>query len=207
MTDEYALIEKLRARPGMYLGTNSITALWHFINGFRFALLENGREKRGLFPLDFSFIHEYAYMLYGGARAAGWRNNILESVGGDEEKALKRFFEVFDGFKEIRADGCWRAVLSEENIAYNNGMDHGYALRGDKKESVFSDPINVYIIGLTVGAYLLAVETADGLRTEGFFYPSFEHAAGDKRFPEGAEVYFGKIDNWEKPDGLPECLI
>lgn len=66
MTDEYALIEKLRARPGMYLGTNSITALWHFINGFRFALLENGREKRGLFPLDFSFMHEYAYMLYGG---------------------------------------------------------------------------------------------------------------------------------------------
>lgn len=199
---EYEFIEKIRTRPGMWLGSNSVTALQHFLNGCRFALQEIGNDKADtLFPLDFYFMHEYTGFLFDLSDTAGWRNHILWKCGGDEEKALFKFFELFDEFKEIRAEKYWRAVLSHENIAYNNSMEHCFAMRVDEKQPIYDNPVCAYVIKLTIPAYLLAVETDTELRVERHFHPTFEHTVGNKHFPEGAEVYFGKIDNWtEVPD-------
>lgn len=207
MNREYEFIETIRKRPGMYLGSNSITALWHFLNGCRFALREAGNEPYELFPLDFYFMHEYTKLMYGFYEStAGWRNHILRNCGNDEEKALFKFFELFDEFKEMRAEKCWRAVLSPENIAYSNGMEHAYSMCADKKQPVYDNPICVYVIMLTIPAYLLAVETETELRVERSFYHSFEDAASNKRYPEGAEVYFGKIDGWTEIESVDEHL-
>lgn len=201
---EYSIIEKIRKRPGMYLGSNSITALQHFLNGCRFALRETGNDKAdSLFPLDFYFMHEYTSLLFDLPDTAGWRNHIMWNCDGDEEKALNKFFELFDEFKKIRAEKCWRAVLSAENIAYNNGMEHGYSMPYvDGKQPVYSDPVCAYVIKLTISVYLLAVETAAEIRVKSSFYFSFEDAVGNRHFPEGAEVYFGKIDGWTENDGF-----
>lgn len=196
---EYALIEMIRERPSMYLGSKSITALRSFLDGYSYGLREMGyKERYEMFPLNFGFMHEYTAQLYGFyGSTAGWRNHILWNNGGDEEKALFKFFELFDEFKEIRAEKCWRAVLSAENIAYNNSMEHAYSLRADKKQPVYDNPICVYVIKLTIPAYLLAVETYTELCVERAFYPTFERAAADNdQHPGGAEVYFGKIDGW-----------
>ena len=168
---EYELIEMIRVRPGMYLGSNSITALMTFLQGYQFALHEfrvfDDACRDNLFPLDFCF----------------------------------KFFELFDEFKKIRAERCWRAILSAENIAYNNSMEHGYALLGDEKQPIYDNPVCAYVIKLTIPAYLLAVETNAELRIERQFYHTFEHAVGYNHFRGSAEEYFGKIDGWtEVPD-------
>lgn len=204
---EYEIIEKIRVRPGMWLGSNSITALQHFLNGCSFALRETGNDKADtLFPLDLCFMHEYTGLLFDLNDTAGWRNHILWKCGGDEEKALFKFFEVFDEFRQIRAEKCWRAVLSAENIAYNNSMEHCCAMHGDKKQPIYSDPICAYVIKLTIPAYLLAVETNTELYAERQFHPTFEHAVGNKHFPEGAEVYFGKIDGWTEFSDIDKLI-
>ena len=205
---EYGFIEKLRIRTPMYVGGNGITAFWHFLNGCGFALDETGfKEKRGLFPLGLVFMHEYTKLLFNGSSSAGWRTNILEHCGGDEKKALQEFFEVFDKFKELRSEKRWRAVLSEDNIAYNNGMEHCCLMSSNGKQPIYNDPLCAYIIKLSgISAYLLAVETSFELRVGRRFYPSFEHAAGEKYFPEGAEVYFGKIENWTEISDIDEFI-
>lgn len=205
--NEYSLIETIRKRPGMYLGSNSITALMNFMHGYQFALRElrkfDDACPTNLFPLDFYFMHEYTTLLYGLYEStAGWRNHILWNCGGDEEKALNKFFEVFDDFKEIRAEKCRRAVLSAENIAYNNSMEHAYSMCADKKQPIYDNPICAYVIKLTIPAYLFVVETRAEICVESYFYHSFEDAVGDKHFPDGAEVFFGKIDEWTEYNGF-----
>lgn len=205
--NEYSLIETIRKRPGMYLGSNSITALMNFLHGYQFALHElrkfDDACPDNLFPLDFYFMHEYTTLLYDLYEStAGWRNHILWNCGGDEEKALFKFFELFDEFKEIHAEKCWQAVLSAENIAYNNSMEHSYSMCADKKQPIYCDPICAYVIKLTIPAYLLAVETETVLRVERSFYHSFEDAAANKYHPKGADGYFGKIDGWTEYNGF-----
>ena len=54
------LIEKIRKCPAMYLGSESITALYHFLNGYHMAEYDNGivsEPRKKLFPLDFYFMH------------------------------------------------------------------------------------------------------------------------------------------------------
>lgn len=204
----HSLIETIRVRPGMYLGSNSITALMHFINGYRFA----ERETEGfssqspvpsLFPLDFWFFHEFAKIKLGfSSSVPGWRNLILEACGGDEKKALETFFPMFDEFENIRPVRYWKAVLTAENVAYNDNCEHCYRMTGAdnaERQPIYNKPLAAYIIELDLTektAYLLAIETEDDIRPERWFYKSFEQAARNRCIPESAETYFGKIENW-----------
>lgn len=192
--DEYSLIETIRTRPGMYLGTLGITALMNFMHGYQFALRERGeRSADNLFPLDFYFMHEYTALLYGLYEStAGWRNHILWNCGGDEEKALFKFFELFDEFKAIRSEKCWRVSLSAENLAFNKAM-----------ENAFSEPLFVYIVKLTIPAFLLVVETESEVCVKSVFHRSIEEAAQTgAHFSRGAEGYFGKLGEWTEVGGF-----
>lgn len=67
----YGLIETVRIRPGMYLGSNSLTPLMHFINGYKFAQFEKceveGSDREytyQLVPLDFKFFSEFTYLKF-----------------------------------------------------------------------------------------------------------------------------------------------
>lgn len=206
----YNLIETIRVRPGIYLGSNSITALMHFINGYRFAEREtedfsSQAPAPTLFPLDFWYFHEFTKIKLGfSSSVPGWKNLILETCGGDEKKALETFFPMFDEFRNIRPVRYWKAVLTAENIAYNDGCEHCYRMTGtdhSAREPIYENPLAAYIIELDLTdktAYLLAVETKADIRPEHWFYESFEQAARNRHIPESAETYFGKIENWQK---------
>lgn len=212
----YDLIETVRVRPGMYLGSNSVTALMHFINGYRFAELEAAAKseehaKPTLFPLDFWYFHEFTKVKLGfSSSVAGWRNLILETCGGDEKKALEMFFTLFDEFEQIRPVRYWKAVLSAENIAYNDGCRHCYRMTGadhSERKPIYDKPLAAYIIELDLTgktAYLLVIETENGIKPEHWLYSSFEQAAKNKAIPESAETYFGKIGNWTELSAPPE---
>lgn len=211
----HSLIETVRRRPGMFLGSNSITALMHFINGYRFAERETAgnSEKTSeprLFPLDFWFFHEFAKIKLGfHSSVAGWRNLILETCDGDEKKALEMFFTLFDEFEQIRPVRYWKAVLSAENIAYNDECQHCYKMEGTdntKRKPIYDKPLAAYIIELDLtekNGYLLVVETEKTIDPEHWLYESFEQAARNSCIPESAETYFGKINNWEELSDPP----
>lgn len=209
----YDLIETIRVRPGMYLGSNSITALMNFIQGYLFAQREAvppSDTQSSLFPLDFWYFHEFTKIKLGfSSSVPGWKNLILETCGGDEKKALEAFFPMFDEFGNIRPVRYWKAVLTAENIAYNDDCKHCYRMTGADhsiREPIYNKPLAAYIIELDLAeknAFLLAVETEDDIRPEHFFYESFEQAAHNRYIPESAETYFGKIENWQKHNEPP----
>lgn len=194
----YSLIDKIRGRPGMYLGSLSLESLWHFIDGYSFALRDSDYAYDRILPLNFGFFTEFTRVYYKFEDNAGWYHHILWHCGGDEKKALSEFFEVFDKFGEIQITGIWHAVLSKENILYNNSMEHCYSTYLDEKRPVYINPVGVYVFGLSIGAFLLSVETETDFRFDRRFFPSFERAVSGECIPEGAEVYFGKIDRWEE---------
>lgn len=208
------MIDTIRRRPGMFLGSNSITALWHFLDGYQAAEREYALCRREeLFPLPFRYFHEYTGYRLQGSSVMGWRLLILNACNGEEETALQKFFDFYDEFRQVKMKRYWKAVLSEENIAWNDQMkgvcrcslpDNSvlgppYAI-GDLtvREPVYCNPLAVYVIELTIPVCILAVETAADIRLEIQFFVSPEKAKGDGLFPEGAEIYFGHIDSWEE---------
>ena len=193
------VIDMIRKRPGMYLGSKSITALNHFLNGYQFAKLEhnsNGSER--LFPLNFRFMNEFTKIQLGNNDNLGWCNHILNVCDGNEEKALDRFFDIYDEFRKVKAKRYWKAILSDDNIRYNDNMEYCYSIKEDKKKPVFKNPIAVYIVELTIPAYILLVEEEDNVHVEWQFFTSFESAKGSSVIPIGAEQYFGKINLWQE---------
>lgn len=192
-------IDTIRKRPGMYLGSKSITALSHFLNGYQFAQQDYGvGGVERLFPLNFKFMHEFTKIQLCKDDNLGWCNHILNACDGDEEKALDKFWELYDEFKEVKMKKCWKAILSEDNIQYNDSMKYTYAMRMDGKEAIFNNPRAVYLIELTIPAFMLIVETVDGIQPVLQFFSSLEQAKGSSKIPTGAEQYFGKINLWKE---------
>src|SRR5687767_5898224 len=89
------LLEKIRKRPGMYLGECSLSALYHTIAGYTLALGVHGIESdTSLRPPD-DFNDWVAYRLHYKESTSGWKNMIL-GVSGNEAAAFNRFFELLD---------------------------------------------------------------------------------------------------------------
>lgn len=192
----FGMIDTIRKRPGMYLGSMSITHLFHFLDGYRAAEREYDQyRKKEMFPLDFYYMSEFTNVRLNCHNNAGWCWHILEFCEGDEEKALNKFFELYDEFKQIKMTRYWKAVLSQDNIQWNNSMEHTCR---NGKEPVFINPVAVYVIELSISMYILAVETMEDVRLEPQFFTSSEQAKGKSKIPLGAEIYFGKIDSWEE---------
>lgn len=212
------LVQKIRVRTPMYIGANSLSALHFFLNGYQFAKREaEGFDNHAkspaqpLFPLDFWYFHEFAKIKVGAhSSVPGWRNLILEACGGDEKKGLETFFTLYDEFERIRPVRYWKAVLTAENIAYNDDCQHCYKMKdvnSSERQPIYNKPLAAYIIELDLTektAYLLVVETEDTFEVEHWFYKSFEQAAANSAIPESAATYFGKIDDWQELDNLPE---
>ncbi len=192
------MIEKIRKKPGLYIGGNNITALWHFLNGYRFGQESDVENCNELFPLNFRFMGEFTRIqLNSGNRVVGWCHNILDFCNGDEEKAFDKFFELYDEFNRLGMKGYWKAVLNEQNIRWNNSMEHGYAMRENGKEPIFKNPSVVYVIALTIPAYMLVIETSECVRIDPELF-SDKKVNAQSGAPFSLESYFGKIISWEE---------
>ncbi|MDE5892190.1 MAG: hypothetical protein K2H45_04610 [Acetatifactor sp.] len=202
------MIDLIRRRPGMFLGSNSISALRHYLQGYQAAEREYAIYRtRELFPLPFLYMHEYTGYRLRDHSNLGWSRQILDSCDGVEDVALQKFFEFYDGFIRVRMRRYWKAVLSEDNIACNNQMKRacscsvrsGYTGFGQYKlkdmtvrEPIYHNPLAAYVIELTIPVCILAVETAAEIKLERWFFSS------PKTAKEGAESYFDSIDSWEE---------
>ena len=195
----HRMIRKIQTRPGMYIGSNTITSLEHFLDGYQAAERDFGVgvcRNGNLFPPDFYYMHNFAdFRLQTECLCAGWRHNILTYCHGDEEKALNLFFDLYQEFRQLKMKRYWKAVLTKENIAWNDKMKRCYSVREHGPEPVYKNPIAVYALELTIPVCMLAVETTSEVLTERQFFSSADEAKGNH---SGAEIYFGKIDTWEE---------
>lgn len=197
----HRMIRKIQTRPGMYIGSNTLTSLEHFLDGYQAAERDFGVgvcRNGNLFPPDFYYMHNFAdFRLQTECLCAGWRHNILTYCHGDEEKALNLFFDLYQEFRQLKMKRYWKAVLTKENIAWNDKMKRCYSVREHGPEPVYKNPIAVYALELTIPVCMFAVETTSEVLTERQFFSSADEA---KRNHSGAEIYFGKIDTWEEAE-------
>jgi hypothetical protein len=138
---EGKLLDVIRERPAMYLGTRSISALSAYLHGFGFAEVVHGIDAPSQLPMDF---HEWvAYRLHYYDSIRGWVNMILEQ-SPNESAALDKFYELLDEHRVRKArvvatiqetGSNWIVKWSPENlalIAYTD--DPGVFLTGEGAE-------------------------------------------------------------------------
>ena len=108
--DRYALIDKIRPRPAMYLGENSVSILNAFLGGYLTAAFEAGISLVDENP-PFEEFHDWVAMRLGYYEStSGWSKMLLAAEGGNEAKALERFFVYLDEFKQRKAKVILQAV-------------------------------------------------------------------------------------------------
>ncbi|MDH7462163.1 hypothetical protein QEG73_12770 [Chitinophagaceae bacterium 26-R-25] len=81
----------------MYLGTNTITKLYDYLQGYRIAYWLYDNDN----PVDKNFFdnfNEFVCRYYGVTTNDNWKGVILEQSFGNEPNALDTFFELFDLF-------------------------------------------------------------------------------------------------------------
>jgi hypothetical protein len=103
MTNIYQLIDRIKKRPGMYLGKPSIIRLKSFLDGYMGA-----REDLG-FPLTeqeekFNYFQEWIQTRFKITSSHSWADSIL-FYSADDKEALNQFFELFDQFIKIENSG------------------------------------------------------------------------------------------------------
>lgn len=92
------LLRKLRERPGMYLGHDSLPLLQAFLNGYVFAGGEGAEELQSL-------LREFGMWIgskYSVASAHDWCS-IIQFYHRRESEAFEAFFGLMDEFLDSRA--------------------------------------------------------------------------------------------------------
>jgi len=93
----FELLEKISNKPGLYIGRPSVTALRHFLVGYKFA-----RQEMGILPteLELDFYQEFQPWLQRHFRIQttnSW-DSILLFKYIDEPTAFANFFQLLETF-------------------------------------------------------------------------------------------------------------
>src|SRR5688500_14159281 len=97
----YDMLDVIRKKPGLYLGTPSINRLNAFLTGYAAGLLRVGFVMRD--KDHFHRFHDWvALRLEFEESTAGWCN-IIRGQSADETDAFWRFFVLLDEFRKETA--------------------------------------------------------------------------------------------------------
>ncbi|NER50804.1 MAG: hypothetical protein F6J92_29865 [Symploca sp. SIO1A3] len=93
----FELLEKIRQKPGLYIGSPSVTALRYFLVGYKFA-----RQEMGILPteLELDFYQEFQPWLqrYFQIQTTNSWDKILLFKYIDEKIAFANFFQLLEVF-------------------------------------------------------------------------------------------------------------
>ncbi|NDJ17067.1 hypothetical protein [Myxacorys almedinensis] len=97
MSSIFGMLEKIKARPGLYICRASVSDLFMFVVGYRTA-----REELGIEPTEaeFDFYGEFQPWLQQRLKittSSSWAK-MIELGCGSEQEAFVRFFELLDEF-------------------------------------------------------------------------------------------------------------
>lgn len=96
MSSFYALLNKIHQRPGMYLGSPSLTKLHLFLHGYWYA-----REEQGIPPSqeekEFNGFQDWIQQRFKVTATASWAKIIL-LYATDERDAFELFYKLWTEF-------------------------------------------------------------------------------------------------------------
>ncbi|MFN9401192.1 MAG: hypothetical protein ACK57T_15800, partial [Dolichospermum sp.] len=112
----YEMLQRIKQRPGMFLGQCSITRLRAFLDGYM-----GSRSDLGLPPtqqeLEFNQFQEWVQTRFKISSSHGW-DSIILFYSADERDALNNFFELFDQF--CNSESATREEMSQEKLTESN---------------------------------------------------------------------------------------
>jgi hypothetical protein len=108
--DEYfdRIIQDIKARPGMFLGSCSITRLRSFLDGYQSARADLGiprtHEERA-----FDGFQSWVQARFQVTSAQGW-DSIILLHSSNEQEALQLFFDLLEQFRQEQTSSSDRLV-------------------------------------------------------------------------------------------------
>jgi len=99
MSGMFEILEKIRFKPGMYIGRASVSDLFMFLVGYKTARRELG-IKPSVEEMEFTeHFHDWLQQRYKVRTSNSWANIILLFTR-DEKDAFEQFFKLLDEFKQ-----------------------------------------------------------------------------------------------------------
>jgi hypothetical protein len=115
MSNLFELLEKIEQKPGLYIGTASVTALRHFLVGYKFA-----RQEMGILPtneeLDFYQNFQPWLQIHWHIRTANSWDKILLFKYIDEKTAFTYFFQLLAEFSQRDKNQDIDPILLDEEL-------------------------------------------------------------------------------------------
>ena len=114
----YEMLQRIKQRPGMFLGQCSITRLRAFLDGYM-----GSRSDLGLPPtqqeLEFNQFQEWVQTRFKISSSHGW-DSIILFYSADERDALNNFFELFDQF--CNSENSTKEEMNQEKFTESNSQ-------------------------------------------------------------------------------------
>lgn len=106
MADSLSIIKKIKIKPGMYIGTPTISNLFMFLVGYKTARRELGIKPSKQEVYFYRNFQPWLQKRFGIETVNSWAK-IISFYSMDEKKAFDYFFDLFDEFRQ--------EILIEEN--------------------------------------------------------------------------------------------
>jgi hypothetical protein len=180
----YDIMDAVRERPALFMGSKSITVLRSFLDGAVYTshILGIDDGYNDFSPIPFRFFNDYVAQFYNYFEStSGWRNMILNKNNSDEKASFDIFYTLLDNFRSINILKIQKCVLTQEQINYHT--ENEYAPKRvlynncNRIEPLFIDSKAIYLIELSNNSgYLCMVEGYNSIYLHSFLLGSRQSA-------------------------------
>ncbi|EGC01157.1 MULTISPECIES: hypothetical protein [Ruminococcus] len=206
--EHYDLIDLMLSKPYIFTG-ESLTALRFFLNGYSYCRLEHkmidSEPQFSLFPLPWKFFGLYVRcQIPVDCGEREWYYQMM-SYYGDKE-GYRMFCKFYSEFRRLEVSSMRRMSLNYDQISlYYELLDRKMEThQGEPEYEVFDrasklSPQSVYIINLSDGTSLVALEDVSHVRLMLCFFKS------EQRAEKYVYSLFTSFDaNWFEVTGVSE---
>ena len=202
----YDILDSVREKPALFMGSKSITVLRSFLDGVTYASNILGIEDGycDFSPIPFRFFNDYVAHFYNYFEAtSGWKNMIINKNNGEEKASFDIFYVLLDNFRSINISKIQKCDLTQEHINYH--IENEYAPKRaiynncNQMKPLFIDPSAIYLIELSKNSgYLCMVEGYNTIYLHSILLRNRQDAI--KYFNNN----FSGSYNWYRVESIPE---
>ena len=210
--DTFEIIDTMLARPYLFTGGESLSALRYFLGGYNFCRMEKGEfdgsEARfSLLPLDWQLFTDLVRNSlpreFTEGREGEWSTLLMDYYGDGEGYSMFRHF--YENFRHTVIRGYKRLIPDEEQLAHYRERCKFVMDTTTEEErstgafiSFYEQPEAVYLAELSCGGWVLAVEDKDEVAQKCAIFRTEDDAEAM------VQSYFGKELSWFGVTGVEE---
>lgn len=165
-----SILDMVRERPAMYMGSKSLTGLHFFLSGIEIAKMRYGIDAPSEIPRGFA--DWVGYRLHLGSNCNGfWPHAILSRVR-DEIEAVDLFYELRDEF--LRREPRVIATVRKDRREYYGGRRRNSNGVWEDFNETLPESLKVVIYTEDPGFFLVSDE-AENFFYNGWFFSALDH--------------------------------